>query len=218
MAAMIDKENISKLLGLHQKAYRLLLFLAEQAKSNPSAFTDVVVEALSRKTSCARWLSANAAWIPKELKPKGEDASGFSALFSSFFGTSFRIDTLEWDGKAVDSTLRTGSRSGSISIRNVKHLKAMSLKYLCSQEGVRLDAARAGQLAGHKSIERELSLWAYVWGLDRRRKGKSKGPVVHKLWRSIPIDVRKNLTTDAVWNARQRLMQHVLSHAGSPDS
>ena len=54
-------------------------------------------------------------------------------------------------------------------------------------------------------------LWAYACELRLREQGKTHGPAVHELWRQLAPNVRKRLTADQIWNARERLRKAIQS-------
>ena len=54
--------------------------------------------------------------------------------------------------------------------------------------------------------DRAAQIWTYVWELDRRARNKGKGPVAHRIWRSLPWAVKRALDVEAVLTAREALL------------
>jgi hypothetical protein len=84
--------------------------------------------------------------------------------------------------------------------------QALALKHLANSQGTRVSDGEARKLAQRRSLQPHLLLWTYIWELGRRAKGKGKGAVVHSIWRSLPLTMRKDLNTEAVWAARQEIV------------
>jgi len=61
-----------------------------------------------------------------------------------------------------------------------------------------------------QQIERTLKLhkqaWTYVRELVRRAEFASQGTSVHRLWLALEERTRKNLSVEAVWQARMNLV------------
>lgn len=55
-----------------------------------------------------------------------------------------------------------------------------------SSSGFSLASREVGGLARRSDLAEALNLWTYVWELDRRSRGKGKGPLVHALWPGCP--------------------------------
>ena len=69
-----------------------------------------------------------------------------------------------------------------------------------------------------KGLEQDLLIWTYAWELGRRAKGKAKGPVVLRVWRAMPLDLRKNLNVETIWDARNRLLGHLRAFIEAVDA
>lgn len=211
---MIDRTDISRLLALHSRAYDWLIFLVNEAKKDPDLLSPEVLEKIGKKKSCEQWVADKWTSIPEKMRPQKSDISGFARLFSSFFDTSFRVDSLTFDGKLMDVSVKIGAKKQPLPY-GVKSVKALALKHLCSAENIKLSDAESRTIANRKSIADSLTIWAYIWELDRRVRGKGKGAVVHTLWRSMPFETRKQLDVETVWKAREHLLAHVGSSSHS---
>lgn len=167
---------------------------------DPSLLSPQSVSAFGGAQSTVEWLETRRQTIPRGLLP---DALGldFAQLFRSFFKTSFEVDHLSFGGRLLDSRLATTTpgRPGVIVARAFKHLAA--------SRGIALDEKRCRRMVERASLAEDARVWAYVWELDRRARGKAKGQGVHGLWRSLPREVRTTLDVDRVWAAREALLE-----------
>jgi hypothetical protein len=204
--AMLTREVVDDLIRLHAMAYRLLMWLDREAGENPNALARDVVEVLQKPASCGPWLMANRSKLPKDALPEGPIREEFVNLFSSYFSTSFQVEHVSFGGELLESHLSTRSTKRSHKSKGHTGAQALALKHLASSQGIRLSDAEARNLAQRKLIQPHLLLWTYIWELDRRANAKGKGEVVHRIWRSLPLTVRKNLCTDAVWAAREEIV------------
>ncbi len=210
---MVTRDEVAELLRLHDKAYQLLLWLGQRAVRHPKALSPEVVQQLARPATCAEWLAASRLSLPANVLPDKGMQDAFVNLFSSFFSTSFHVEHVSLGNKLLDSSLSTGSSAGRRNPSGFIAAQALALRHLGGSENIRISDAEARTLAKRKSMQPNLLLWTYVWELDRRAKGKGKGEVVHRIWRSLPVDLRKNMTTEAVWEARNRLLETLGSFA-----
>lgn len=203
---MLTREEISDLIQLHAQAYRLLMWLDRAALENPKTLAPDVVALLAKPTSCGPWLRANRSKLPLDVLPESPLRDEFVNLFSSFFSTSFHVEHVSFGGELLDSHLTTRSSKRSHKSKGYTASQALALKHLASSQGMRVSEAEARKLALRKSMQPHLLLWTYVWELGRRAKAKGKGEVVHRIWRSLPLATRKNLSTEAVWMAREEIV------------
>lgn len=204
---MLDKDQIAELLMLHSQAYQLLMWLGEEAVNEPSLLGPDVVKQLQHAKTAGEWLTARRDAFPTDLVP--DDPMGpFAKLFSSFFSTSFHVKHLELDDRVIDSRLTLGTASRPKRPDTLR-VQALALKHLAGSVGIRITEDDARRLVKRESLRPSSQLWAYVWELDRRAKGKAKGSVVHTLWRLIPWETKKELTAVKIWEAREQLVSAV---------
>ncbi len=203
---MLDKSDIAELLTLQSQAYQLLMWLGEEAVNRPILLGPNIVKLLRHPKTAGQWLVAQREALPSNLVPN-EPAGPFAQLFSSFFSTSFRVKHLVLDDRLVDSRLMLGITSPQPRQAGTVHVQALALKHLAGSAGARITEADARRIVKRESLRQASSLWAYVWELDRRARGKGKGVVVHALWRRIPWEMRKELTVAQVWEAREHLLE-----------
>ena len=93
-------------------------------------------------------------------------------------------------------------------------VQALALEHLGASEGLKLTHSEATRLVKRGSNQPAALIWAYVWELGRRAKGKGKGPVVHRVWREVPTDIRKALGLDVVWAAHCKLLNAARAFLG----
>lgn len=209
---MINEQDISKLLEIHSKAYSFLIHLANKSRKNPETLSARVVDELKKKKTCVNWLEDHINSIPVNFRPENEDISNFAGILSSFFVTSFKVDNLNFEGKLLDSDVKTITRKEGTSRLGQKAVRNLALKHLCRSQNIRITEAEARKILKNRKIHMDITIWAYVWELDRRARGKPKGSSVHILWRDMPYDIRKNLNVDLVMKSRQRLLEHAKSY------
>jgi hypothetical protein len=86
---------------------------------------------------------------------------------------------------------------------------------LAASEGISLTEKAAGRIVKRSAVRQAALLWTYVWELDRRSRRKGKGPVVHRIWRSIPWETKKALGVERIWEARAQLLAASREAVGS---
>jgi hypothetical protein len=205
MGTILDYEQIEELITVHEQAYGLLMWLADAVVWQPDLLVPEEAALLHKSEAVRQWLNKHTSKIPAHLLPARFD-DGFINLFSSFFSTSFRIGHFEFDGKLVESSVKLGSNQSKTLISNPAQCEFLALKHLCNSENLYLTDKGAKAFIKHKSLKEALLIWTYIWELDRRAKGKGKGAVVHQIWRSIPIDTRKSLDVEKVWNCKEQIL------------
>lgn len=206
---METRADIERLLRLQNAAYRLLIAVSKLATQEPQMFPAETMLQLGTRRGCQAWIDQHRDCFPDVTLPSHDDLPDFCALFKSFFCTSFQIECLDFDGKNLATDVRRAKRTVRSNAGNVQHLKATALKHLCAKAGLKVTRTEALSFVSHAELNLSLKIWTYVWELNRRRIGKAKGPVAHALWKSIPVDRRKELSVDDVWDARSKLLQHV---------
>lgn len=203
---MLDRDDIADLLRLQSRGYRLLMWLDEQSVKTPELLSAAAVAQLSEAESAAVWMARERAAIPPELLPRGAEAGRFWNLFASFFSTSFRVQRLEQGDRLLDARLKLGTDEAGRSRQGLESAKALAVKHLAASQGLRLSEKEAAKLVKRATLGEAAMIWTYVWELDRRARHKGKGPVAHRLWRSLPWAVKRSLDVEAVWTARTALL------------
>jgi len=212
---MIDEQKIEHTLELHKKAYELLMWLKQQAKTNSSLLNNQALEEMSSADTCQDWVSRHCSMFPVGLRPAADDISGFSHLFSSFFATSFRVG-LDRSWRTRETTLLAGVKK----FRDGRHKKNSDRREL--EAALALKRAAVNALAVEAQLEcesvlierfltleeykQELALWTYIRELIRRTEFASQGSAVHRLWLELNEKTRKNLSRALVSKARSLLL------------
>jgi hypothetical protein len=206
LPAVLSYDDVAELLRLQAQAYELLLWLSRASAADPELLSAGTAADLARPASAATWFERHRPEFPPDLAtldPHGP----FANLLSSFFTTSFRIEQVEFDNRLVWSRIVLGAPTGPPDRTGLAHSQALAVKHLAASEGLPMTETQARDLVRtHRDLRDALLLWTYVWELDRRARNKGKGPVVHRLWRSLPTDTRRTLTADHAWSARQLLL------------
>ena len=218
----MDLTELQTIVDLHKKAYGLLLWLNGQARSRPALLKGAQAESLASTERCVAWLKRHLNDFPVELRPRPDEFQVFGHLFSSFFSTSFRVvETQGWD--AVETSLSRGAKS----FRGRRHkkyterreeraadeLKRLALAGLAEERGLNLPANSLAQAVMEPSLAGDLALWTYARELIRRTQFPSQGGAVHRLWLALDEKVRKRLSAESIYEARDRLLQWVESHS-----
>lgn len=205
---MFDREEVAVLLALHSKAYELLMWLGEASAGNPELLSPDVVALLREPESAAQWLSSNQERLPAGRLP-AELRGPFANLFCSFFATSFHVHHLALDDRLLASRLALGAAGRPPAQAGFERSQALALKHLAASEKLPITEREARRILKANCLREASLIFTYVWELDRRAKNKGKGPVVHRIWRSIPRERKRALDVDQVWAARDQLLAAV---------
>ena len=205
----MTKLDVSTLLRLQRQAYGLLLYLDRRATTEPELLSPELIDRLSSGKTAVQWLQQCHRNLPQQLVPERKRWEPFARLVASFFQTSFQVDHMELDGQLIESRIRRGRIRGGSNSGKVIGLIASAIKHVLSAENIRVDRDEARRLAERDDIRTESRVLAYVWELDRRARGKSKGAVVHRLWLSLPVSVRTSLDESVWWLAREAVINVV---------
>ncbi|WP_203931983.1 hypothetical protein [Virgisporangium ochraceum] len=207
---MLTRSDVASLLERQSRAYGLLLWLGRACAEDPALLDPDAVAQLGHARSVPAWIARHRHRIPTDLLPPTVDGA-FAALLASFLETSFRIDHVHFDGRLVATHLVRGVRPGRLPREGVATARTLAVKHLLSAESVVVTGEALRRITRRADLAEPLAVWTYAWELDRRARGKGKGPVVHALWRGLPPAVRADLTADRVWAARGRLLAAGLS-------
>jgi hypothetical protein len=203
---MISYEDVTALLTLQAKAYELLLWLDRESVDNPQLLSVDTAADLAHPGTAAAWVERHRSMLPVDLTvpdPHGP----FDNLLSSFFATSFRVEHLEFGNRLVSARIVRGVREGAPDRTGLRQSQTLALKHLAATQRLAMTARQANELVRtRRDLRDALLVWTYIWELDRRARNKGKGPVAHRIWRSIPWETRRALTADRVWSARQQLL------------
>jgi hypothetical protein len=209
---MLSREDVAQLLALQEKAYELLTWLDRECVDDPGLLSADAAARLAHPGTAGVWVEQHRDRLPADLAaldPHGP----FANLLSSFFSTSFHVEHLEFDNRLVFSRIVLGVSPRGPDRTGLGHSQALALKHLADSQRLPLTEREAKDLIRKRPQLREaLLLWTYVWELDRRARNKGKGPVAHRIWRSIPWETKRALTADRVWSARRQLLDAVATY------
>lgn len=204
--AVISYDDVVALLALQAKAYELLMWLDRECVDNPRLLSVDAAADLAHPGTAAAWVDRHRGELPVDLAVPDPDGR-FANLLSSFFATSFRVEHLEFGDRLVSARIVRGVTGGGPDRTGLRQSQALALKHLAAAQRLAMTARQADELVRTRRDLREaLLVWTYTWELDRRARDKGKGPVAHRIWRSIPWETKRDLTADQVWSARQQLL------------
>src|SRR5688572_14620729 len=92
----IDLTLLRETLVLHDRAYRLLLWLGDAARHAPELLSADNEAALADARACAAWLRSQRGLLPPPIVLESQ-IDTLAALLSSFFRTSFHVQRFEWE-------------------------------------------------------------------------------------------------------------------------
>lgn len=201
---------------LQRKAYGLLLWLKQRARTNPALFRPDEVMALASGETCAEWAGRRLASFPQEFRPADGQLRAFGFVLSSFLNTSFRVaETRQWDTVettlVVGATVSRGRRHKQHAARRQQQvadeLCGLAFGVLADEHGLTVSAELVAQALAATEVSRDLRLWTYGCELVRRAEFASQGAAVHRLWLELEERDRKTLSADSIWKARGRLVK-----------
>lgn len=200
-----------------KRAYGLLMWLNQEARSNPAMLSAEAVEQMASAESCVSWINHHLNSLPREFWPEPSELMPFARLFSSFFATSFRVGQVgRRDSMRTETGLIGGAKEPKNG-RNKKHLerrqklaalvlKRAALISLVGEAGVKATVADLDELINSTELGAKVTLWTYACELKRRTEYVSQGTAVHELWRELDEKTRKGMDVEMVWKARDQLI------------
>jgi hypothetical protein len=208
-------DDLELAVTLQKKAYGLLLWLKQQARHQPNLLKPEQVEEFESGDKCVEWTARHLAEFPSEFRPDRNAVRAFGYLLSSFFSTSFRVaETRFWDD--VRTTLVVGAKEFK-GRRHKRHserrereaadeLKCLALAALADEHGLSASADLRERAFTSAEPARDLTLWTYGCEIVRRTQFASQGSAVHRLWLELDEKVRKDLSAEPIWQARERFV------------
>jgi hypothetical protein len=198
--------EVEDLLRLHAAAYGTLLHLDRLAAEDPDWLGPEALKQLRHPRRCAEWIESKRALLAKSPVPAPDDhPAEFAGLLSSFFETSFDARSFVWDGEVQRSGIQRQYHRRDT--RGVATALVEAVAYQLSRDGAKTDRAVVRKLVEREELWVDALVVGYVWHLERRAIGKSKGPVAHQMWTLMPYAVRKLLSAESVRLARGRLLE-----------
>ncbi len=198
---MIWNETIDNVISLHQKAYKLLLWV-QGAMDSGWISPGSAHKNMSAADVTKDWLLKHYSNIPKGARPSKDNQDAIDAfcnLFSTFLVTSFDIN--EQPGKRLYSEaahcfcpmcsymiqvsyLKPKKLTKKDKAR-AKKLKLNALRQLCLDVDLEWQEEFIENLSENKDTFEETAIIAYSYELVRRAKGVVEGPAVLVLWRDF---------------------------------
>ena len=190
---MFDRQQIKRILDLHNRSYRLLLWV-NRALGNQKRTPEDLGEMMGFADTALKWFHKCSATFPAELRPSTEDMKPMANLFVSYLATSFEIvDRIVpvCRGCFCCGIYRMGkhlrARDPSGKARKEAHqLKCLYLEILAEESDFPLKKTEIEQfLSQSPELSYDVSLATYVRELIRRTSFASQGEGVLTLWRDI---------------------------------
>jgi hypothetical protein len=230
---MFDREELTRVVTLQQKSYKLLQWVGEALRSGTLHF-NIVHQALGLSDAAREWLERNWSGLPAEVRPDREDIPAFAHLFASYLTTSFNlVEQAGWrweSGKgcrcsfcsylvAVDQ-LRVRNPDKKARER-AREMKELYLSNLAKGNGASVPYAVIEGLLSDTALTEDIAYATYAQELMRRSQFASQGEGVLVLWREIAWDQRGKvkkgfiLSAERALQAEARLADRLKQSAGS---
>ncbi|MEO1229550.1 MAG: hypothetical protein AAFZ18_11635 [Myxococcota bacterium] len=153
-------EEIEKRIELHRETYALVIWLASEAMKRPELLSPEDVRHLRTHEGALAWLGQRRASIPPHLLPKTPPTREWARMFSSFFSASFVVEQLFWDGRVLETDVKTRSAvKPSSRKKELSVLRTQALRVLMRDRGLKLSADEAQRCARSEKIRKDLDLW-----------------------------------------------------------
>jgi hypothetical protein len=231
----MEKHQIERVLDLQQRAYNLLLWISDQARHQPDLLSEANLQKLRYAQGCDEWVRHMMGMFPENFRPGEADIGAFAHLLSSFFNTSFHVETKNesnWSSRHstydtwVATKLVPGApkstkgpaakkRAQEKDRQSAHNLQLIALEELAIENDIDLTRAQIEALAAQPDIAESLNLWSYAHELMRRSQFASQGAAVHQMWLSLDKKTRENLSADTIWQAREQLCRALKACAAS---
>lgn len=197
---MFSQTELEKTLALHEKSYRLFLWLnhALKEKSRPFSTIENIVSSVD---AAKNWITANINHIPSEVRPEPGDIEPFAQQFVSYINTSFEVA----DARTVrncNTCLICGFRKdlgkhlkvrslGKNAKETARELKKIYLVKLGESLGIPIiDSDTEIFMTKNPDLEEAITIATYAHELFRRSQFASQGEAVLALWREMTEETR----------------------------
>ena len=229
---MLDREQISRAVSLHGRAYQLLQWMAEAVTKGFIRF-DTAHDYGTFQGAAEKWIVRHYNDIPARVRPHRSELSEFCALFSTYLKNSF--DLVPNPGKQLYSTeahcfcpfcswlvdapnLKT-TKPTSADKRRARKMKIAAVCTILAEHDRALADDRVEAIVDDSELREVVSIVAYAYDLIQRTKGIAVGPAALVLWRGFAWkregSPKKNfvLTVDAILEGERCLQKAVLKDA-----
>lgn len=226
---MLTAEQIEDAIEIQEKAYKLLLWVAEAIDRRIITFTQVHHYA-SAPEAARQWVEDHYENFPNDARVDRSRLREFANYFAAYVTSSF--DLIEVPGQRFvypcgcscslcgylvnASHLKTKSPAGRDK-KKAERVCAARVEMLAQEEGLHLTAERAAEIASSERHRRSAAYSAYLHSVLDRMQGDDGGVHVLSLWRMIawkpegsPIKKFRLNVKDAV-RAEQDLIAEILS-------
>lgn len=210
---MFDREELTRVVTLQQKSYKLLQWVAESLRSGTLHF-NIVHQALGLSEAAREWLDRNWNSLPADVRPEREDIPAFAHLFASYLTTSFNL--IEQPGFRREAGRGCYCpfcsylvAADHLRVRNpdkkaqqrAREMKDLYLSSLAKDTGMSVPYAVIEGLLSDTALTEDIAYATYAQELMRRSQFASQGEGVLVLWREIAWDqrgkVKKGFTLSA---------------------
>ena len=197
---MFDYKELEKVIELHEKSYKLFLWINIKlkelgSKSRKNTLFDEVHEKASFYTSSFNWIRKHYNEIPFDSKPEILDIESFAHLFTSYLKTSFIVSNKVkvTDGCPCpfctffyDVTAFQVRNPNKKATENAQKLKSLYIQNLCREAELNSVPNNIDEwILNHEKLSNDVSLATYTHELIRRSKYTSQGEGILVLWREI---------------------------------
>ncbi len=211
----MTQTEIQTALDLHKKAFEFLLASRASGRAVSGPLDETTIEAWSDGESCAEWVGRHYAELPLAYRPERDEVPAFAQFLTSLLTTSFMaFKSVYGDGIQI-CAMSTRRADGTRRSKRARQKEAQAMETLCFHQ-FRALAAECGADDSDEAFQclwqneargADLALWTYAAQLVQRSQFASQGPVVYRLWLQLPKETRRELSTELIWQARERLMQ-----------
>lgn len=194
---MFEGQQLDRLLDLHDRSYRLLLWLNKRMRDNKLQVA-TVHDVISLSDAARDWLKRQINNLPADLRPRESEIDAFSHLLASYLQTSFevaegKIPADGWCGCRCmlclylrDATYLRARKVTENAKETAKQLKILLLEELVNYLGlplVRTDMEPF--ISANPDLSGAISVLTYTRELKRRTSFSSQGLGILALWREI---------------------------------
>jgi len=214
----MNQIEIETALDLHKKAFGFLLECRTSGHAGSRPFDEATITAWRSADTCIDWITRHYEQLPLTSRPQRDQIAAYGQMLSSLFSTSFSASKTVRGGEVqiLVRALPTRRLDGS---KKSEHAKAKEQKMADLLRQGALDALAieaevqpvpiTSAFTQDCALAADLTLWTYASQLVNRAHYASQAPAVYRLWLDLPEKTRRNLNPDFVWQARQRLLDHL---------
>lgn len=197
MVQVLENGEVERAVDLHERGYRLLLWLGDAFKAGTIA-PEAMNASVSSEEGAFEWMKKNVGSIPVDVRPDDADLRAFSNLFSTYLTNTFDLDAnppgrgysrggwycccpiCTWLTRSQHLTpkkVTPAAKSRALKFKNA-YLDSIAAQLDCT-------LTEAGRAEIFGLLGEDLSLCAYAADLLKRMNGIAMGPASLALWRSF---------------------------------